>query len=387
MVRTLRITLIVTMVATLAFNPATACHYCGQSWTGYSSSYVSECGTSYYYPAESYYGGCCGGELIVEDGCNGCGCNSCGCASCGCSDCGDGGCGCGGCDGCGCESGGEIVSEGVPTYVESPEMMESSPRQEYIDAPSPPARMPSNANKPTDEMAPPSLPARPLPRESAPPVPPSADEPREDLFGEPAAPAEEESSMDDLFSAPSEESSQPAEPADDLFGSPAAEPSTPTAPPSEPAATEDLFGPVDEEAATPPPATPPQAEPSGSSFDDLFGPPPATDDAPPADEGETTPPADDDFFGSLERVLGEPGGLASSQLRRWVDDSGNYSCRGRLIRVLDGKVKLMKDNGRTTTVPLGRLSQRDLDFVHRQASAQQSQTVDQTAQADVFRAY
>ena len=79
-------------------------------------------------------------------------------------------------------------------------------------------------------------------------------------------------------------------------------------------------------------------------------------------------------------MLREAGGLASNEMRLWTDNTGNFSCRGRLVRFLDGQVRLLKDNGRTTTVPLARLSTGDLEFVQRQASAQQS-SVMQTAQA------
>ena len=36
----------------------------------------------------------------------------------------------------------------------------------------------------------------------------------------------------------------------------------------------------------------------------------------------------------------------------WVDNTGSFSCRARLVRFLDGQVRLLKDNGRTTTVSL-----------------------------------
>ena len=78
-------------------------------------------------------------------------------------------------------------------------------------------------------------------------------------------------------------------------------------------------------------------------------------------------------------MLHEAGGLASDQMREWVDNTGNFSVRARLVRFLDGQVRLLKENGRTTTVDLARLSNSDLEFVNRQASAQQA-TVLQTAQ-------
>jgi hypothetical protein len=82
--------------------------------------------------------------------------------------------------------------------------------------------------------------------------------------------------------------------------------------------------------------------------------------------------------------LHEAGGLASAEMREWVDNTGSNSCYGRLVKFLDGQVQLIKDNGRTTTVPLARLSSGDLEFVYRQASAQQAEEF-QTAQADAAK--
>jgi hypothetical protein len=51
--------------------------------------------------------------------------------------------------------------------------------------------------------------------------------------------------------------------------------------------------------------------------------------------------------------------------RTWTDNSGQYRVQGRLILILDGKVRLLKESGRTTTVPLDRLSPADLNYVER----------------------
>jgi hypothetical protein len=64
-----------------------------------------------------------------------------------------------------------------------------------------------------------------------------------------------------------------------------------------------------------------------------------------------------------------------------MDNTGKHSCRGRLVRFLDDKVRILKDNGRTTTVPLYRLSTNDLSFVNRQASAQETVDAEQIAQS------
>ena len=88
----------------------------------------------------------------------------------------------------------------------------------------------------------------------------------------------------------------------------------------------------------------------------------------------------DDIFGAAPSVLNEAGGLASNEMRQWTDNSGSFSCQGRLLSVVDSQVKLLKDNGRTSTVPIARLSSGDLEFVQRQANAQQA-VMFQTAQS------
>jgi hypothetical protein len=146
--------------------------------------------------------------------------------------------------------------------------------------------------------------------------------------------------------------------------------------------------------------TPPAEKPSTPAADDLFG-TPLSEPAAPAEkkseapkepatsapaEGDKGAPAekdkkkDDDLFGGFGAILREPGGLASNEMRHWVDNTGRFTCEGRLTRVLDGQVQLLKDNGHPSTVALGRLSENDLAFVYRQASAERSQSVDQTAQ-------
>jgi hypothetical protein len=90
----------------------------------------------------------------------------------------------------------------------------------------------------------------------------------------------------------------------------------------------------------------------------------------------------DPLFGSAPSVLHEAGGLASNEMRLWTDNTGSFTCQARLVRFSDGHVRLLKDNGHTTTVPLARLSTGDLEFVNRQASAQRAE-IGKTAQAPV----
>jgi hypothetical protein len=215
--------------------------------------------------------------------------------------------------------------------------------------------------------------------------PPATETPAVEPTTPPAA------TQDDLFNTPSTEEKplpveEPATPseADDFFNEPAGEgatdtaPSTPATEPAAPPAAEPAAESVTEPASTP--TTEPSTQPTD---DDLFAPPaeekPAEGTTPPADEKKTE--ENDDLFGNSGAVLEQPGGLASHSLRHWVDNTGSFSCRGRMLRMLDGKVQLLKDNGRTTTVPLARLSKNDLEFVSRQASAQKAEAIGKTAQA------
>ncbi|MEX2092704.1 MAG: SHD1 domain-containing protein, partial [Pirellulales bacterium] len=333
------------------------CHFCGGGYGG--GGYYSSGG--YYRGGPVYYesgcrdsgdcGSCCGGEVVVSDGCGDCGSTD-----------------CGGCDGCGCDG-----CEGYEGQAATPSDVDSQ-----MAAPEPPANepegTPSTVNHMPAEPAP-SLPPQPLPSatdtemHAMPPAEPTYEAPAETPAMEPTPPPAEQEN--DLFSEPAAEATplpaeEPATPSetDDFFSAPAEEPATDAAP-STPAET---------------PAAEPSSEPSDN---DLFGPPaeeekPTEEATPPADEKKAD--ENDDLFGNTEAILEMPGGLASHSLRHWVDNTGSFSCEGRLIRVLDGKVQLRKASGRTTTVPLARLSQTDFEFVNRQASAQQAETIGKTAQ-------
>ena len=153
---------------------------------------------------------------------------------------------------------------------------------------------------------------------------------------------------------------------------------------------EDLFGgavespaaaPTDSAAAAAVPAATPPGETPEQKLDGLFDSPPGQ--APPAQQ---PPPATQktDEKGSndsLENLFNDnrqdrpvsrrpaTGGLASQELRRWTDNTGRYSCQGRLQQIRRATVRILKQNGRTTTVSLTRLSQIDLAFVRAEAIA------------------
>jgi len=153
--------------------------------------------------------------------------------------------------------------------------------------------------------------------------------------------------------APAEPEVKPAEkpatdPIEDLFGD---LPKKPAEEPAEKAKTEpaksdpieDLFGDLPK-AEPAKPAAEPKAEPAKDAVEDLFGTPPAK--AAPADPFGATSP----------REL---------PMRQWVDNTGNYKIQARLAVVMDGQVQLLKDTGRTSTVPMRRLSDADQQYVQR----------------------
>lgn len=49
--------------------------------------------------------------------------------------------------------------------------------------------------------------------------------------------------------------------------------------------------------------------------------------------------------------------------RQWTDNSGQFRVKARFLAVLDGKVRLLKESGRTTTVSMERLSAADRTYV------------------------
>lgn len=69
-------------------------------------------------------------------------------------------------------------------------------------------------------------------------------------------------------------------------------------------------------------------------------------------DGEGKPAVDDDPFSSFPA---EP-------VRRWFDDSGSHDTVGRLVEVHPDRVRILKLNGRFTTVPMSRLSSADQSY-------------------------
>ena len=203
--------------------------------------------------------------------------------------------------------------------------------------------------------------------DSKPAVPATA-EPIDDLFGDPKPAVPE---VDNSIEA------KPSDSNDDVFktkGKPAAEPSI-----------DDLFGkPINmeidlsnEKSKTLP------VDEDDVFIDSLFGKSPKASKSPAPkfdaiDESPTLPdqakpqseknPVDelDALFGVGEFKPASE--FKGAEYRQWVDNSGAYQINARLAVIYVDKIKLLKDNGKFTTVPLSRLSDADFGYVSWVAS-------------------
>ncbi len=127
-------------------------------------------------------------------------------------------------------------------------------------------------------------------------------------------------------------------------------PAAPVVPPAFPPVADDPFAPP-----APAVATPKNTE---THEDDPFAP------LKPATQSEAKPVAPIAAEPTMKRIdplqLGPDGQLPA---RQWSDSSGQFQVKGRLLLILDGKVRLLKETGRTTTVPTERLSEGDRAYV------------------------
>ena len=73
------------------------------------------------------------------------------------------------------------------------------------------------------------------------------------------------------------------------------------------------------------------------------------------------PVLEDIVFDSEERKLAR---------RQWVDNTGTFTTVGRMIEIRGQSIRLMKENGRTATVPVRRLSVADIKYVTDQVKLQ-----------------
>jgi 3-oxoacyl-ACP reductase-like protein len=112
----------------------------------------------------------------------------------------------------------------------------------------------------------------------------------------------------------------------------------------------------------------PAPAPAADSLDDLFNAPADAAPAAPAAPAEKL----DDIFGSApaaqQNVVSielkpQVDPLEESRERVWIDNTGSFSTQGRLIEIGEDFIRLMKENGRTCTVPMDRLCPADAVYV------------------------
>ena len=233
----------------------------------------------------------------------------------------------------------------------------------------------------------------------------------DDLFGaetkatEPVTDAKPaETSIDDLFNSNEKPAAPPAETSiDDLFGKPIAVEfdSAQGIGYEEPVKNE-----ADKEEATN--KSPAQEE---ASIDSLFGIPsdPAVNVSEPAEPEkvieepsnlpteEKEPAKAKEQVDELDALFGvgaftAPSEFSGAEFRQWIDNSGAYQVEARLAVIYVDKVKLLKANGKFTTVPLSRLSEADFGYVSWVASnltteqtARMVKTESHTTESDVSR--
>lgn len=158
---------------------------------------------------------------------------------------------------------------------------------------------------------------------------------------------------------------------------PADKPPAPVEPAPEPApmkparsAEENLFDDADELATDDEPAADKPApmkkaraqEPVEDLFDEPEATEPAVENVPAAKESADEPPAEE----KTEQAEDDPFAVLDTSpepVRRWIDASGRHETIGRLVEVHPDRVRILKSNGRYTTVALERLSRHDQSYV------------------------
>jgi cytoskeletal protein RodZ len=76
--------------------------------------------------------------------------------------------------------------------------------------------------------------------------------------------------------------------------------------------------------------------------------------APAAGQTEATPPAASETA------------TAEAKPRTWHDATGTYQVEATFVRFANGKVTLKPTNGKEMTIPLGKLSTEDREYVEKQ---------------------
>lgn len=121
---------------------------------------------------------------------------------------------------------------------------------------------------------------------------------------------------------------------------------------------------ISSDAETPP--SPPTAKPADSDSPfPLPEIPPPTLEEPVVPDPATPAPTEDRSDSDTEATSDDSpfSAIAPEPVRRWFDDSGSYDAVGQLVEVHPDRVRILKLNGRFTTVPISRLSAADQSYV------------------------
>jgi len=79
------------------------------------------------------------------------------------------------------------------------------------------------------------------------------------------------------------------------------------------------------------------------------------------------------FFPIIALALGFAPLAHADDYRTWTDTSGKFSVSAKLEGVKDGRARLTTPEGKTVSIPLGKLSQEDRDVIHeRQLAAKRA---------------
>ena len=191
------------------------------------------------------------------------------------------------------------------------------------------------------------------------------------------APASNET-IDDLFGTPESkpadgaaDSAKPEESLDDLFGKPVSTETT-ASPSTDDQYLDSLF-PTKPEPTKPEPTKPEPTKPEPTKPEPTK---PAVGKVAPKGEAPKSPKESAPKKGNADPLdelfgLGEftpPQQFRGAEFQTWVDNTGTYSVKARLAVIYTDRVKLLKENGKFTTVPLSRLSDRDFAYVQWVAS-------------------
>ena len=127
------------------------------------------------------------------------------------------------------------------------------------------------------------------------------------------------------------------------------------------------------------------AKPADAPLPEAAKPEPAKSDAtkPDAAKPDAGKPAADDPFADPP-AAGKQAAAEEPAMRAWTDDTGEYEIHGKLVKIMPTKVRILKDTGKYTTVPMDRLSQTDFQYVQQQLAAAHPGLVGQTGQENSF---